>query len=268
MTLPRPQFLLTCLLLGFLLLTTYSLGADALILMSRRQAPPATEPSTQPTTTDFSIPSPEEQTRLLSLGAILSHQNRESYTELKINTISPAQQRVELKEWWDVIDEQTARNTLGWLAYTGHSQQFHSSRRYMLSATQDSEQQYQEKKALLSEQFLLGDKTRQLYLTDFVWKHRHDLRDKDIAAWDWGRLVNVARWSYTAGYITEAEAWYYIKYANHQARTRFDSWEDFSQNYILGRAFWSHTDNQAENQAAITWLLTNPNSPWKNTPWK
>lgn len=34
-----------------------------------------------------------------------------------------------------------------------------------------------------------------------------------MAAWDLDRAVNIARWSYILGYITEEQAWGYIERA-------------------------------------------------------
>ncbi|MCL2767013.1 MAG: DUF1266 domain-containing protein, partial [Peptococcaceae bacterium] len=52
------------------------------------------------------------------------------------------------------------------------------------------------------------------------------------AAWDMGRLVNVARWCYGCGYITESKAWEYIFFAEKESTDCYTNWASFGNAYM------------------------------------
>lgn len=57
-----------------------------------------------------------------------------------------------------------------------------------------------------------------------------------IAAWDFERVINIARWSYIVGYLTEDQAWNYIERAANAASPIFQSWNE----YFISFAWSSH----------------------------
>nr|WP_255452998.1 DUF1266 domain-containing protein [Aneurinibacillus sp. XH2] len=61
-------------------------------------------------------------------------------------------------------------------------------------------------------------------------------RVNTIAAWDFDRAVNIARWSCILGYITEEQAWGYMKRAADSASHIFQSWKDYFISFAFGRA--------------------------------
>lgn len=60
----------------------------------------------------------------------------------------------------------------------------------------------------------------------------------DVSAWDFGRLVNIARYCYDCDYITEDVAWKYIKLAYLHVSEKYADWAAFSKAYVIGRALW------------------------------
>lgn len=73
----------------------------------------------------------------------------------------------------------------------------------------------------------------------YVARTRDLVGDKGIDAWDHGRRVSVARWSYLAGYLSEEEAWAAILDTADKVQGRYVGWEEFAAHYVVGRGFWA-----------------------------
>lgn len=102
--------------------------------------------------------------------------------------------------------------------------------------------------------------------------HRVDFRavlDHDVVAWDFVRLINVARWGYAAKYISAEEAWSYILDAATQLHATYSSWEELAQDYVLGHDVWAgEPDEQFSHVTAELLDLSNPKSPWNRVAWE
>lgn len=64
------------------------------------------------------------------------------------------------------------------------------------------------------------------------------LGSRSIKAWDLGRLINVTRWAYAAGYISETEAWERILGMADELFALYGSWDDYFAAYATGRGFF------------------------------
>lgn len=215
----------------------------------------------------FTLPSVPVQKWLLAAGGVISAQNREGFDQLKVNT-DPEMVKKILTQGWNVQSREDALKMLGWLQTTGHTAEFDQMRAYLLEKTHGDSTVYQASKSQLITDMGLQNTPAQIFLLDFVWQHRDDLAEKKLFAWDNMRMIAVARWSYTAGYISENEAWAYMLYAGKQLQSHYTSWDDLEKNYLLGRAFWSHSNDASALQDGLNWLHTNPASPWKTIPWE
>ncbi|MFC5143313.1 DUF1266 domain-containing protein [Streptomyces aureoversilis] len=95
---------------------------------------------------------------------------------------------------------------------------------------------------------------------------------RTIAAWDIGRGSKMARWGRGARYATEAEMHTAIEHASREAQAAYDSWEEFSAGYVLGRCL--HFDEEEFGPWYTTVLdahralTTDPESPWRTVPFK
>jgi len=76
----------------------------------------------------------------------------------------------------------------------------------------------------------------------FVAQTREWLGARSLKAWDLGRMVNVTRWAYAAGFIDEDEAWERILPVAKTLRELYRSREDFIASYIGGRGFFGAGD--------------------------
>ena len=83
---------------------------------------------------------------------------------------------------------------------------------------------------------------------------------------------------YTAGYLSEQEAWRVIMSVAQTLQRAFKSWDQMGEDYLAGRAMWVGLMKQnAQNPIfdpgryqAIYELLINKNdqnSPWTRIPW-
>jgi len=88
------------------------------------------------------------------------------------------------------------------------------------------------------------------------------LNISSLAAWDYGRVAFVARYSVAAGFLEEEEAWEYIKIAADRASELYTDWREFTAAHILGRAlaFGNPSD---DFRYVLDFLLNHPESPFK-----
>ena len=53
-------------------------------------------------------------------------------------------------------------------------------------------------------------------------------------------------------------------------RAHFASWQEFGENYLLGREYWSYERTMANGKQykqVVQQLLKDPDSPWNVCPW-
>jgi hypothetical protein len=94
--------------------------------------------------------------------------------------------------------------------------------------------------------------------------------EKTLLAWDFSRYIALCRWGYLVGYISEEEAWEKIMPAARILRSHFASWQEFGENYLLGREYWSYertVANGGQYRQVFSKLLKDPTSPWNVCPW-
>lgn len=93
---------------------------------------------------------------------------------------------------------------------------------------------------------------------------------RGMAAYDFGRAVNFARWGVHAQYTDPGTAEAFIAHASTMSQRFYSSWADSSAGYILGRSLWfdqeSFGDYYTQAVAAHHMLMNNPQSPWVNLP--
>jgi hypothetical protein len=103
--------------------------------------------------------------------------------------------------------------------------------------------------------------------------HRKAFGNEEIIAWDFGRLVRLARFFFSADYISEEEAWQLIKYAALTVQPLFNSWKEYHESYALGRKLWLKSWNEPEEPEEFMLQMQRQfrypdKSLIKNLPWK
>lgn len=95
---------------------------------------------------------------------------------------------------------------------------------------------------------------------------------RSALAWDYGRASGMARWGQGARLCELQETEEAVLRASRVSQATYDTWEEFSAGYILGRCL--HFDEERfgdwyENMLAAHRILTSdPASPWRNIPFK
>jgi hypothetical protein len=90
-----------------------------------------------------------------------------------------------------------------------------------------------------------------------------------ISAWDFGRYINLCRWGFVCGWLTEQESWDRIIPAARLLQSSYTSWDEFASDYLLGRNFWnpeSGSDNETIRYT-IALLKLPPKGLWSTIPW-
>ncbi len=195
------------------------------------------------------------QTQLWSLaaGGILTQLNSEGFDELRCRA-SPEASRLCLSEWWGVCSASELVPMLEWLWSEGHSK--------------PCIQAYQ---ALRARDASVVAGQNGAELTSFLTVHLEELEATRLLGWDLCRLINVARWGYTGGYISADDAWQWLIRSAKRIQASFSSWRRLGRDFILGNEYWRLSVAPAmkvDLRPCFDWLLTSSESPWRRLAWK
>jgi hypothetical protein len=190
----------------------------------------------------------------VAAAANLARVNSSSLVSLHTTKL-PMTNRHILRNWWNVHDAVSLESTLAWLKNEGHRTGFQAMHQALAGVAGPAE--------------LEGADPDERALLAFVHANHARFKNGDIVAWDFTRVINVARWGFSAGYISEGRAWSHALEAARVLQREYDSWAELSDNFFLGRRFWSLDEPMQEqfNEAAH-WLQTDPASPWQQLAWR
>lgn len=94
------------------------------------------------------------------------------------------------------------------------------------------------------------------------------LGSKSILAWDLSRICMLGRFGYEAQYLTPQEVYRVSIPAAIVLQQTFASWEDYGENFWIGRWYWrAEEKDRDEAKKAVEALLTEEKGPWKKYPW-
>jgi hypothetical protein len=162
---------------------------------------------------------------------------------------------------WDIKNRDDLMDSLLWLDSGGHRSDFKQWGKKIQTLTSD------EYEKLLVE-YHGNDKT--LNKIKVAAAYYSALGDKGLFGWDYSRYICLCRWGYLAGYLSEEEAWQKIMPVATLLQSKFDSWQDLGQNYLIGRYFWSYEETKQDGwkfKDAYMRLLDMPSSPWNRLSW-
>ncbi|MFT9819170.1 DUF1266 domain-containing protein [Lysinibacillus sp. NPDC056185] len=177
---------------------------------------------------EMANPLPKEKQHLLAYGANLALYRTDSPRILPIDVDNETLREV-LSSYWDVNNSLEAIETLEWLLTEGHRTRFGQ-----LHMALKAGQSFSEEEVGKSQECFEAAQEAMMKKLSFT---KSDFERVDtIAAWDFDRAVNVARWSYIVGYITEEQTWSYITRAADAGSHAFQSWKDYFISFAFGRA--------------------------------
>ncbi len=92
-------------------------------------------------------------------------------------------------------------------------------------------------------------------------------RKTDVLTWDLGRAIGLCRWGYDLQYLDEGEALLHIRRLGRRLRSHYASWENLSENFLLGHVMWcGRLNDLAHLHGEHRTLLTAPSSTWVQFP--
>ncbi len=215
----------------------------------------------------------DEDQRDLNIGAFLSAMWWFPVNTLETNATKAKMQNV-MAESWDVKSNAEAKSTLQWLLDQGHRGGFDAVLRV---AGPDPSRAGNERleEALGEGASLTLAEPRDNLVASYEELSRRgfiettDDIDRGTAAWDYSRAVTVARFCHTAGYLSDDEAWHFIREAGRRSREEFSSWREFHKSYIVGRAIWNGPSQleDPEMNEVFEAVATGAKSPWQQVSW-
>lgn len=162
---------------------------------------------------------------------------------------------------WDVKNREDALRRIVETQKGSHSQLFWQLGKYLENASPD------EQKAYIAAHENDPDELNQIKIAA---AHYPRLKEKGLLGWDLARCIALCRRAYTAGYLERQEAWSFIMPMARKLRATFTSWEDVSNNYLLGRRFWCKYRADEGNpilEQELAKLLKDEKSVWRSVPW-
>lgn len=204
-----------------------------------------------------------QQLRLLAFGAPLLVYNDEHVDtidcEIDLNII-----KTRLESWWEVTDRKSTQEIVEWLLNEGH----HAEADEALKLLHEKGLENMPDDAWEDEESKTGDVC---LIVESMLENAYCTAEnipRTAIAWDSVRTVNVGRWAYLCGYITENEMWKIMQQAVNVAEGYFTSWEDYGRSFVLGRGVWHGDPDDSETAYEIvSLLLEKEESPWKQIAW-
>jgi Protein of unknown function (DUF1266) len=232
-----------------------------------RQNAPSTAASagggaTQAWNSGSQTPSRAQKAWAIAASAILAGFNREPTNTLAAGGLTEEQKirtRRLLEEWWGIGNRDDLFGALSWIEQGGHRQVFSA---LGARASQLGPEDLKKVVGRLNSE----DANSVLVARRYYEK----LGGQSITGWDFGRYINLCRWGVQVGYLSEEEAWPRVMYAAIILQQSFGSWQEFGENYLIGREFWSLRQTQKDGpamRASYLRLLNDPSSPWNRIPW-
>ena len=190
----------------------------------------------------------------LVAGGLLTHVNQGGYESLWFS-YGATRARNCLREGWSVSNEQQLMRVCEWLIRCGHRV--------------PCEQTCQFVRAMQAGTVLYDPNHKDIELFRWVARNMAQLEKSRLIAWDFTRVINVARWGFTSGYIQEATAWQWIMKAAVSLQKSFNGWDEIGQDFLLGLSYWSDgAPPDPAFVAAYDILSKSPSSPWQMIPWR
>lgn len=176
-----------------------------------------------------------------------------------------------LEEFWGVKDKKSSHSALENIRTQGHRTKFNVLRSCVSAEGEIDPAALEKFKKVFSfdleesQDVQMGDEDYQKLAHWMQRTHRY-LKDSGILAWDAARYVHLARLSYIAGYLDDNETWAEILKLAPITEGHFANWMEFAQSFLIGRTFWSGSDDPAVKSICER-LLGHPASPWQFFDW-
>lgn len=188
----------------------------------------------------------QEEARALVFGAFLSSKNDMPFDTIELYGKEQRHRDV-LADYWGVTDEASAKSTLEWLVNEGHrttgqNYGFNDVFQVYRGISTLSQEEINSIKQNYATEFITLEKLEEILKKDFYFSDNQLNSIKTVSAWDFDRLVTVARWCNASAYISRKEAWNYIYRAAQLGAEEYSGWEFYLAATVMGRVIWSQSD--------------------------
>jgi hypothetical protein len=184
----------------------------------------------------------------------------EAYSELFIfpYTDMKSEVRRELSRSWDIDSKSDFLETAEYLLAQGHQQAYEFCRKVLdeNGGAQANINQIDLNKYASEYDGYYGE----LENIKFVKDNYHKFSSAGIKAWDIARYVNNVNMARCADYISEAEGYKLAANALVEAQKHYQDWDQFWNDFNLGRYFWGGDDDPVFYEIAAA--LTNKNNKY------
>jgi len=189
-----------------------------------------------------------------ALYEVLNHNRVKGYDQLecKLCRDNAPNRSISLSQAWGIYSRDSALERLDRFfapgRYPGYEQIYHEYLRDKAAADRELLNQIDIAQISLAKHLRYGD-------ADFD-------RVKTVSAWDFMRCANLVKVCYNIGYITEEEAWIYLRENAAMADAVFDSWQDYFISFMLGRVISYATTGTDEYVLAAKRLFEDRDCEW------
>lgn len=202
------------------------------------------------------------QLRLLAFGAPMLVYNDENVDSIDCPAEDVESIRSTIESWWNVTDHESTLEIVKWLLEEGHhadaDEALKELRKRGLAGISQEERDDEESK--MGDVCLIAES-----MDENGWCPGGQMPGS-VIAWDLVRVVNLGRWAYLCGYLTEDEMWQIMQLAADTALEYFSSWEEYGMSFVMGRGVWHGDPDDSETAYEIVSLLLKDNeSPWKES---
>lgn len=202
------------------------------------------------------------QLRLLAFGAPMLVYNDENVDSIDCPAEDVESIRSTIASWWNVTDHESTLEIVKWLLEEGHhadaDEALKELRKRGLAGISQEERDDEESK--MGDVCLIAES-----MDENGWCPGGQMPGS-VIAWDLVRVVNLGRWAYLCGYLTEDEMWQIMQLAADTALEYFSSWEEYGMSFVMGRGVWHGDPDDSETAYEIVSLLLKDNeSPWKES---
>ncbi|WP_239617919.1 DUF1266 domain-containing protein [Cohnella mopanensis] len=209
-----------------------------------------------------------EQYAALNVGAINAEQTMYFCDSLHTGS-DKNEMRRNLTDYYDIVDRDTALMTLEWLSSRGHRIYFEAIKQFvsgLSTAVDETVLEEDEKVNTYNYMKNLNNTIEDLVKNKHINK-RVDLSTQSIVGWDMGRLVLITRCCYEMAYLSEEEAWNYIRKAHRECQNAYLDWKELADGYIIGRCMWGGSNMMLHGIMEIAKeLIEDDDSPWLKYP--
>ena len=202
------------------------------------------------------------QLQLLAFGAPMLVYNDEYVDSIDCPAEDVESIRSTIENWWNVTDHESTLEIVKWLLEEGHhadaDEALEELRERGLAGISQEEREDEDSK--MGDVCLIAES-----MDENGWCPEGKMPGS-VIAWDLVRLVNLGRWAYLCGYVSESEMWQIMQAAADTALEHFSSWEEYGMSFVMGRGVWHGNPDDSETAYEIvSLLLEDGESPWKKS---